>query len=72
MPLVLRVAAVKGIVHECGVWLELQVTEAFQAISCPSWLGVVLAELGSRAQSDHTVFVCPLWPLTAASPIDPQ
>lgn len=68
----LRIAAVEGIVHECGVWLELQVTEAFQAVSCPSGLGVALAELGSWARSDHTAFVCPLWPLTAASPIDPQ
>lgn len=44
----------------------------FQPVSCPSWLSVVPAEPGSRAQSDDTFFVCLLWPLTAALPVDLQ
>lgn len=42
----------------------------FQAVSCPAWLHVALAKLGSQAQSDDTFFVCLLWPLTAALPVD--
>lgn len=45
---------------------------AFQAVSRPFWLRVALAKLGSWAQNDYTFFVCLLWPLTAALPIDPQ
>lgn len=41
-------------------------------LPCPFWLSVVLAELGSQAQTDCTFFVCLLWPLTAALPIDLQ
>ena len=40
----------------------------FQAVSLPFWL----AKLGSQAQNDYTFFVCLLWPLTAALPIDLQ